>query len=289
MLPGSAPAAGTRALLEKIWNEDQRVMTIAHRLATRGTALCPEGQAPLSGLRVHVRGQYARSVQAEAQRLFGLGDFPVVLAIAPDGPAHRAGLRRGDEIVSINDHDMRVLPRSADYAAVERVDAAVESALSIGELRIVVRRGGRIQTMAFAGERGCASRVELVPGRKLNASADGRTVQITTAVLSEAGDDAELAFILAHEMAHNILKHAERLDRTGRRAGTIRETEIEADRLGLRLMHAAGYDIEAAARFWSRFGRKTGAGIFSDGTHMRTKARVRFLQDEATAIRRAAQ
>lgn len=282
-------ANDTKLLLSRIQQEDQRVMTISHRLATRGLASCPDGQTPLSGLRVHVRGQYAASVRSEAKAVFGLGDYPVILAIAPDGPAYRAGLRVGDAVAAINGEDMRLAPKADGYAAVERVEAVLEAVLASGEARITVRRGDRTETLAFVGQRGCASKVELVPGKRLNASADGRIVQVSTAVLAEARDDAELAFILAHEMAHNILRHRERLDRIGRRAGAIRQTEMEADRLGLKLMHAADYDVDAAARFWAHFGRKTGAGIFSDGTHMRTKARVTFLQEEAAVVRRNAQ
>ena len=49
-------------------------------------------------------------------------------------------------------------------------------------------------------------------------------------------------------------------------------------------LKAAGYDPMAAARFWTRFGKKTGAGIFSDGTHLRTRDRVRLLTDEAAKL-----
>jgi hypothetical protein len=278
----------TEATLRRIQSEDQRVMTVAHRLAARGNALCPDGIAPLAGLRVHVRGQYASSLRADAQRLFGLGEHPVVLAIAQDGPAYLAGLRQGDALLSLNDIDLRLQPGVEDYPAVEWFDAALGKALKEGPVSIRFSREGATRSLAFSGQPGCASKVELVPGRRLNASADGRIVQISTAVLLEAGDDAELAFILGHEMAHNILRHAEMLDRTGRSAKAIRQTEMEADRLAVRLMHAAGYDPFAAAQFWSRFGRKTGAGIFSDGTHMRTAARVAFLREEANlAIQRA--
>jgi hypothetical protein len=49
-------------------------------------------------------------------------------------------------------------------------------------------------------------------------------------------------------------------------------------------MKGAGFDPHAPARFWARFGKKTGAGIFSDGTHLRTKARVKLLEAEANRI-----
>jgi|CXWL01.1.fsa_nt_gi membrane-associated protease RseP (regulator of RpoE activity) len=281
LLLAAAPASANQIVLDQLRGHDERVGTIGYRLARNGVPLCPASVVPLAGLRVHTLGQYGKAVQGDARRLFGLGEYPAILTIAPDSPAARAGLMTGDWIVSINDADQRAGP---GYAGVERFDASLEAALARPPVRIGIERAGQRQTISLAGIDGCASRVELVPGRKLNAVADGRIVQLTTGVMQEAQDDDELAFIIAHEMAHNILEHRKRLDKIGRSARNIRVVEIEADRLGLRLMKAAGYDPAAAARFWSRFGKKTGAGIFSDGTHMRTKDRVRLLRDEATSL-----
>jgi beta-barrel assembly-enhancing protease len=286
-LAAASPQNATQTLLDQIRRADETVTTIGYRLATKGAPLCPTGQTPLAGLRVHVLGQYAASVRSDAETWFGLADYPAILAIAPGSAAANAGAKAGDWIISINGIDMRPLPGAADYAAIERFDATLETALARPPVTLVVRRDGKEERVQFTGTPGCASRVELVPEKKRNAAADGRIVQITTGVLGETRNDDELAFIIAHEMAHNILKHRDRLDRFGRSARAIRETEIEADRLGLQLMAAAGYDPLAAARFWERFGRKTGAGIFSDGTHMRTKARVAFLRAAAAGLKTA--
>jgi beta-barrel assembly-enhancing protease len=283
----ASPQNATQILLDQIRAADETVTTIGYRLATKGSLLCPALQAPLAGLRVHIRGQYAASVRRDAEALFGLGDYPAILAIAPESAAANAGAKVGDWIVSIGGFDTRPNPASADYAAIERFDATLETALARPPVTLVIRRDGKEERIQFTGTPGCASRVELVPDKKRNAAADGRIVQITTGVLGETSNDDELAFIIAHEMAHNILKHRDRLDRNGRSAKAIRETEMEADRLGLQLMTAAGYDPLAAARFWERFGRKTGAGIFSDGTHMRTKARVAFLRSAAASLKTA--
>lgn len=281
LLLAAAPANANQAVLDQLRAYDETVGAIGYKLARDGVALCPASVVPLAGLRVHTLGQYAKAVQADAKALFGLGDYPAVLTLSNDGAAAQAGLKAGDWIVSINGADLRSGP---GYVGVERFDAALEAALVKPPARIVIERAGQRQTVDLTGIAGCASRVELVPGRKLNAVADGAFVQLTTGVLQEARDDDELAFIIAHEMAHNILAHRKRLDRIGRSAANVRAAEIEADRLGLRLMHGAGYDPAAAARFWTRFGRKTGAGIFSDGTHLRTKTRVRLLSDEAASL-----
>ncbi len=220
-------------------------------------------------------------MRTDAKALFGLGDYPAILTLSNGSAAARAGLKAGDWIVSINGTDLRSGP---GYAGVARFDDALAAALASPPANLVIERDAQRQGISLTGLAGCGSRIELVPGRKLNAAADGTIVQITSGVLEQTRDEDELAFVIAHEMAHNILRHLVRLDGIGRSARNIRATETEADLLGLKLMRAAGYDPMAAARFWARFGKKTGAGIFSDGTHMRTRDRVRMLNEEATKL-----
>jgi hypothetical protein len=281
LLLTAAPANANQAVLEQLRAYDERVGTIGDWLAHGGAQHCPGVLVPLAGLRVHTLGQYGKRYRSDARALFGLGDYPAILMLTRDGPAAMAGLAVGDAIVSVNGADMKA---GQGYAGVERFDDALEAALATPPAELVIERRGARRTVMLTGISGCASRIELVPGKKLNAAADGRIVQLTTAVLEQAVDDDELAFIIAHEMAHNILKHRERLDREGRSTANIRASEVEADILAIRLMHGGGYDPRAAARFWARFGKKTGAGIFSDRTHLRTKDRVRLLTNEAQKL-----
>ena len=281
LLLAAAPANANQVILDQLRSYDERVGSIGYTLAHGGVELCPATLAPLAGLRIHTLGQYGKAVRADARVLFGLSDYPAILTLSVGGAAAQAGLKQGDWILSINGI---ALKSGSGYEGVARFDGALAKALSTPPVLLEVERAGTRKTVSLTGLTGCASQVELVTSRKLNAAADGTIVQITTGVLEQTRDDNELAFIIAHEMAHNILKHSERLDRIDRSAANIRQTETEADRLGLKLMRAAGYDPLAASRFWARFGKKTGAGIFSDGTHLRTKDRVRLLADEAAKL-----
>jgi beta-barrel assembly-enhancing protease len=102
----------------------------------------------------------------------------------------------------------------------------------------------------------------------------GGHVFIFTGLLADIHSEAELAYILGHEMSHVDLRHAVELyqneavlERAGapplaripedvRRLvarGYSKFQELEADAQGLRLCSQAGYDPEAGARLYRRF------------------------------------
>lgn len=262
-----------------------RVATVAHRLSTANIAICPN-QTPQLGFSLHALAQYGGVYRASAKALFGLGDDPAILALVPDGPAASAGLLVGDALVGVGATRLRTASMTAkqSYDAVREAESALDNGPRTRPLKLTIRRGGTEQVVSVFAKPGCTSRVVVEPRGKLNAYADGTYVKLTSAVAEYAADEGELAAIIAHEMAHNLLGHQAKLDVVGRSRANILGTEIEADRFSVRLLAGAGYDPMAAARFWARFGKKTGAGIFSTGTHLRTKARVALLEEEAAKV-----
>jgi beta-barrel assembly-enhancing protease len=265
---------------------DDRTATVAFRLATRNLALCPDAPR-LPGFSLHDLSQYDPGYRPEAVKAYGLDDRPSVLTVAAGSGAERAGLKRGDHLVAINGVGVgraALATRKPSFDRVAAVTARITAVLVKGAVALTIERNGKAQILSITGDRGCASEVQLIPGGRLDASADGQSVQLTTALASMAQSDDELATIIAHEMAHNILHHRARLKIEGRSAAHIRATEMEADKLSVHMLKAAGYDPMVPARFWAVFGKKTGAGLFSDGTHQRTKDRVRLLAAEANAI-----
>lgn len=276
---------------------DGRVATIGHRLATAGLDLCAD-QAWLAGLVLHDLAQYGAEYRPAAIRAFGLDTGPGVLALAVDGPAEQGGLRLDDVILRIDGEapDAGAMPPGPSFAGMEAILALLDQALADGSATIEVRRDGTTMSLRVQPVRGCASRFQLIPSGRLNALADGRYVQVTTAIGNYAAADDELAAVLAHELAHNILRHRARLDAAGvqrgllgnfgRNARLIRETEAEADRLSIYLLDRAGYDPEAAVRFWERFGRR-GLNFIGSPTHGNWRTRVAQFRVEMENIRRA--
>ncbi|MBT5860817.1 MAG: M48 family metalloprotease, partial [Alphaproteobacteria bacterium] len=95
----------------------------------------------------------------------------------------------------------------------------------------------------------------------------GGYIYVSRTMLGLANSEAEIAAVLAHEMAHVIERHSVRraeMENAQRQAKTFpdaaafqilaREQEIEADILGVKIIAAAGYDPMAQARFLQTIG-----------------------------------
>jgi Zn-dependent protease with chaperone function len=275
---------------------DGRVATIGHRLATASRDLCAT-QVWRPGIVVHDLAQYGGADRAAAARLFGLGDGPAVLVVAEGSPAARAGLRPDDQLIALDGVALAGFPPRPrpSFAGVEQALAALERAFADGEAELTISRGGQPMTLRIAAERGCPSRFQLVPGSGRSMEANGDYVSMTSAMVEYAAADDELAAAIAHELAHNVLEHRRQRNEAGVRSGMMgglgrdarvyRAQEVEADRLSVHLLDRAGFDIDAAARFWRRFGP---AGLGLDGpTHPPWRRRVAALALEAQRIREA--
>lgn len=280
-------------LLQQI---DARLLTVGYRLATSAGALC--AQVPLAGFTVHELGQYPANEQQAARDTFGFDDSgaPRVLAVAPGSPAERAGLRANDALLAL---DGTALPAPAQgtggsYARVAAIMARIEAAAANGTMALAFAREGERFAYEIRLDTGCASRFETRDSATLNSQADGRYVIVTTGIVRFVESDDELAAVMAHELAHNILRHRARLDAAGIRRGLLQEfgrnarltrrTEDEADRLGVYLVDRAGYSMAAIGAFWERFRREHGAGIFRSATHSSERARIASIEGEIARI-----
>lgn len=293
----AAPAPDGEQSLVAMRALDQRVAAIGHRLAVASRDLCAD-RNNLPGFAVHDLSQYGADYRAAASRAFGLDAGPGVLALVPGGPAERAGLRLDDILLSLDGQPLAEgdQGRPGSFDRMARILDAIDAAFADGAADVAIRRGGAPLILHIGTEPGCASRFQLILSRGMNAAADGRYVQVTNALAAYAADDAELAGVLAHEFAHNLLGHRVRLDQAGvsrgffgnfgRSARNIRTTEIEADRMSVYLMERAGYDPEGAVRFWSRFGRH-GFNFLGSPTHPNWRSRIALLEAEIAAIRGA--
>lgn len=278
---------------------DQRINAIGYQLVEANAPFCPTtvGRA---GLLLHDIAQYPDP--AIVRYALGLDEQIAVNAVAPASAAAAAGLLPGDDLLAINGtkvddislDDPEIAVEAPAYRRIAAVNALLQKALSQGDVTLEILRGGLQSEVTVESRETCPSRFQIEVSKERGASADGKIVSITSRLAEYFLNDDEFAAVVAHELAHNLLEHRNRLDaqkvnrgffgQLGKSAGRIRDVEIEADRLSVWLMANAGYDPTAAIGFWTRYGKEHGKGIFSASTHYRWKKRVQLFEEELSKM-----
>ena len=272
---------------------DGRMAAIAWRLQTGNAALCRDLQ-PAPGFQIHAVDQYGDAAPA-ARATFGFTTPVQVEAVAAGSPAARAGVAPDDGLAAINGVPLAA-PTAATRGTTVTRDAA--SALLAAQpadkpLVLTLARDGKARTVTLAASPGCRSAFEVLLGPGMKAQSDGRIVQVGVRFFELLPDD-KIAAIVAHELSHTILNHRARLEKAGAHWGILselgrngrlfRRTEDDADRLSVHLLRNAGYDPEAAVRFWRENGGAVDGGLFRGPSHGSAKARAAALAAEIKAL-----
>jgi Zn-dependent protease with chaperone function len=287
--PEPPPATSVHAQLAAL---EARVATVGFRLTTANAAWCPVQQPQLGWIWGDLR-LYGAAQRDTARAAYGASaaDAPFIAAIAPGSPAAIAGLRVGDTVMAVAGQPIAASDPGDPFARIADLESRIEALPPAATIMIGRTDGQNVDVLPLPG---CASDFRVEPRDRLAGAANGRLVLISAGLAQYAANDDELAAAVAHELAHNILRHRARLDAAGvdrglmkqfgRSARLFRQTEAEADRLSVWLLAGAGYDPAAAARFWTRFGQRAGRPLFQAGTHPGWRDRVAALEAEAASI-----
>lgn len=278
----ATPADGEIAAYRALTGQDLRLATIGYNLAKANAPFCKDKQRN-PGWVLHDIAQYPDTATAKAA--FGF-DMPVeIAAVVPGGAADQAGLKAGDGFIALRhaDIDWSQLPSGkASYDRMAMFRAMLSKSWEAGgpsDMRM--ERSAEQINVVLNPLLVCASNFQVDIKDKVDAGADGEMVSVNLGLMTFVSDDQELAAAVAHELAHNILHHRARLKALGKKsAKAIRATEVEADRLSVWLLANAGYDLDAAMRFWDRYGSKYDGGILRDDTHPGWKTRVAVMKAE---------
>lgn len=290
-LPAQASQASAEARephpLEIFQNSEDRLFRVGYRLATANAAFCPH-TVPVSGLMIHDAESYG---DPEAVRkLFGLNGDIGIQAIAPGSPAAKAGLSQNDTLLALDGqtiapHWQRTEPR---WQRVFALRDAIDAALARGSLELNWQNSDGIErTAVIEGIPACPTRFELVDS-KASAAADGERVLVGERFPGLAYDESAFAAAIAHEMAHNIMRHPQTFRKIGWKRKLVRLSERDADRLMPWLLHNAGYDPRAAVAFMREWGPKHGGWIFRKRTHDGWDERVEFIEAELPKLEASA-
>lgn len=287
---------------QELVSERTRLQQVHWRVATSSTLLCPR-LTRLSGADVMTlpRGDIAPSMK----RLFGLQTEPTVLSVIPGGPADKAGIKSRDVVQQI--YGFQATDQNAN-AIKERAKSAKD-----GEaLPVQVLREGQRLTLWLKPQLACDYPATLDPQQILNAYADGDRIIITRGMMAFARADEELALVIAHEMAHNAMRHIDAkkanaaaglaadvalaiLSRGAYRNASMAEAaaqaysqefEAEADYVGLYMLANSGYSVQEAPKFWRRMAAAHPGNIKGTHTasHPPTSYRMVALEEAAREI-----
>ena len=255
----SSPATAQPVSLRSLAAQQVRLATIAYRIGQANGDRC-ESPRMLSGILLHDLSEYDPRVRPAVAAAFSLGSGAGVIQIVPGSRAEMAGLHVDDEILAIGGQSIvdpvAVSSRQKSYARVERLTDLLEAALRKGPTELLIRRAGGIRRVSLSGQPACGGETSLVNSGNVNAWSDGTHVAVTAGIMRLAQSDDELAFIIAHEIAHNILGHSR-----SAKAGIFgfasgiskaRKSELAADAMAVKLMVDAGYAPTGGVAFLER-------------------------------------
>jgi len=266
--PVDAAQLNREAALRDMVALQDRLYRVAAPILVSNPALCRSNTRNQLGFMAKNKYSYSSEYANSAQKVLGLNEQLQVTSVMTGSGAASAGVQSGDKLVAVNDIPLPQGP-NAEHQAHLILAPAIGEHMSIN---LTLNRGGADMALKVPLTRACAFLVVLGNTEQVAAYADGVQVMVTRGMLSATKSDDELAFVLATEMAHNVLGHvkkqrtgasvAAKIDNLARihpdndehtqlKASTS-EFDIAADKLGLYMAARAGFAVEGAGAFWSR-------------------------------------
>ncbi len=258
--------------LESLFFDEIRINRVSFPLLKTALPLTGKPPRPYLGIYFANKHSFQHSFQETASELYGVAEELTILDVVPNSPADQSGLMKGDVLLSLN---REPLPVGAE--APQLIDTFLERHLGPNESSALsVARGDQILRLEIVPA--AIADYEIVLNRKqnVNARATGKKIIINRGLLRFAESDNELALVISHEIAHNVMRHV-RAVMTNYAIGTLvdiaatsvgvvtvnsvgvgaalsqaKAFEAEADYVGLYIMAQAGLPIEEAPEFWRR-------------------------------------
>jgi hypothetical protein len=302
----TARMAAARAQLSQMVALQDRLYRIAGPLLINNADLCRTQARNLLGFTAKNKYSYTGEFVDAAHAVLNYGDRLEVASVLPGSGAARAGLRKGDALIAANG---KVLPVGVNA---ETQAAAILGPLasSSQSLDLTVARGGSNQQIKVPVTRACAFKIDIGNSDNINAYSDGQRVMITRGMVNFAQSDEAIAYVLAKDIAHNVLGHAA----TTKQAYTVgsiidnlvavrpdlsmligtagvkpmpQDLDSAADYLSLYMVARAGYSVEGAHAFWQRLATQYPASVLNGytATHPAVAYRLQVIDKTVSEIR----
>lgn len=293
-------------VVERYIADLRRLNAIAFRIFTANADFCREKgkSAGAFGFKVGNAYSFPKDYETGARHAVGDSGLIRIVAVAPDSPAGRAGMHEGDAVLALNGI---LAPKGQNEAAAKDFGNLLAEQVKTGD-PVVFRVRREKEEMEFAPRpvASCDYGYGIDPKDIVNASADGKSIQIAKGMMRFVETDEELATVVGHELAHNLMGHIDAKqgnialgfivdilfvglgvntrgifsDLAGQ--SFSQEFETEADYVGLYLMARAGYDIAGAPNFWRRMGVRNPGSIRTNHAASHPSAPYRFVSLDKT-------
>lgn len=257
------------------WPVDQRIGYIASRVMIAAAPYCGSD----------VRTTYNLQVGAPT------GTSLVIMGRS--GP-----LQPGDIITKVGNHPVG----TGQQAAQTLVNVRSQAAAGKAPLPIEASRNGQTISTVLQPLQACNYPVNVVNNNTWNAFADGKSINLEAKLIQTVPNDDDLAFVMAHETAHNARRHMDakmanarigaglgvladiavgvlskgqiNTQGAGAQIGMAKgatsyspEFEYEADKFGMYITYGAGFDAAAGPRVAQMMGAKNPSMIERETTH----------------------
>jgi hypothetical protein len=297
----TAKMAAARTQLAQMVALQDRLYRVAGPLLINNADLCRTQARNLLGFTAKNKYSYTGEFVDAAQAVLNYGDRLEVASVLSGSGAARVGLKKGDGLVAA---EAKTLPTGANA---ETQAAAVLGPLASSNkvLNLTVARNGANQALKVPVTRACAFKIDIGNSDNINSYADGQRVMITRGMVNFAQSDEAIAYVLAKDIAHNVLGHAA----TTKQAYTIgsiidnlvavrpdvsmligsagvkpmpQDLDAAADALSLYMVARAGYSVDGARAFWQRLATQYPATVLNGYTAVHPAVSFRLAAIDKT-------
>ena len=290
--------ANERSVALREWVEQQRQLyRVAAPLLIKNAPMCLVASRKILGFTAKNQYSYSSDFVDVAHTELGLEDRLQVMSVLPGSGAMQAGINEGDILVAAGDRPIPSGPNAERLASSLMADAVAGNST----LQLLVLRGESSILIDVPLTLACAMVIDLGNTDAVASYADGSRVMVTRGMLGYVQSDDELAWVLAREIAFNVVTLAPRsdiatiIDRLRSANIALQPTfdeqsiapttpvqDAAIDRIALYMLARAGYSLDGIGEFWERLAAAYPAGQRNSLASMHTPIAQRLPAMERT-------